>query len=72
MVAKDSKESEDRPSAITGMSRKEFLETVIKRATIAGAVIAAPKVVDKFLVPPAYAAVSLTTPIHSPHPHDPG
>lgn len=42
------------------VTRKEFLTTLVKRATIAGALLAAPKVVDKFLVPPAYARTSTT------------
>jgi len=40
------------------VSRKEFLTTLVRRATLAGAILAAPKVVDKFLVPPAYALTS--------------
>ena len=42
------------------VSRKEFLETLVRRATIAGALLAAPKVLDKFLVPPVYALNSTT------------
>jgi hypothetical protein len=37
------------------LNRKQFLALVIKRAGLAGAILAAPKVVDSFLVPPAYA-----------------
>jgi hypothetical protein len=40
------------------LSREEFLKLVVKRAAIAGTIIAAPKVVDKFLVPPAHAVTS--------------
>lgn len=40
------------------VSRKEFLTTLVRRATLAGAILAAPKVVDKFLVPPALAVTS--------------
>jgi hypothetical protein len=40
------------------VSRKEFLTTLVRRAALAGALLAAPKVVDKFLVPPAYAVTS--------------
>ena len=49
-------------SSVKGLTRKDFLALVLKRATIAGVIVAAPKVVDKFLVPPVYAAASLTTP----------
>ena len=51
----------DKDSAVPNMTRKEFLALVVKRATIAGAIVAAPQIADKFLVPPAYAAVSRTT-----------
>jgi hypothetical protein len=40
------------------VSRKEFLTTLVRRATLAGAILAAPKVIDKFLVPPAMAVTS--------------
>ncbi len=66
------KEFADKESAVSGMTRKEFLQKVVKRAAIAGAVVAAPKVVDKFLVPPVYAKVSLTTPPGPGVKHDPG
>ncbi|MGH9548217.1 MAG: hypothetical protein ACRD3W_02535 [Terriglobales bacterium] len=54
------REPHDRQACDARVSRKEFLTTLIKRATLAGALLAAPKVVDKFLVPPAYAATSTT------------
>jgi hypothetical protein len=41
-----------------GLSRKGFIELVLKRALGAGVVLAAPKIVDKFLIPPAYATIS--------------
>ncbi len=40
------------------MSRKEFLGNVLKKAALAGTIVAAPKVLDKFLVPPVYALSS--------------
>jgi hypothetical protein len=49
---------ENRPSCEEGLSRKEFIALVVKRAAIAGAVVAAPKVLDKFLVPPVEALTS--------------
>ena len=42
------------------VSRKEFLTTLVRRASLAGALLAAPKIVDKFLIPPAYALTSTT------------
>jgi hypothetical protein len=39
-------------------TRKEFLDRILKRTLLVGAVLSAPKVVDKFLVPPAYAMPS--------------
>ncbi|GEM_PF-2056636 len=50
--------SSDEPSCDSHLSRKEFLRTVIRRAAVAGAILAAPRVVDKFLVPPVYAGGS--------------
>jgi len=43
------------------LRRKEFLALVLKRATLAGVVLAAPRVVDKFLVPPAKAMMVTTS-----------
>jgi len=40
------------------ISRKEFLATLVKRAAVAGTLVAAPKILDHFLVPPAYARSS--------------
>ena len=50
----------DAQSCDGRVSRKEFLTTVIRRASIAGALLAAPQVIDKFLIPPAYAVTSTT------------
>jgi hypothetical protein len=47
------------------LSRKEFVALVLKRAAIAGAVIAAPKVVDKFMVQPANAFAVTSTRGHT-------
>jgi len=38
------------------MSRKEFVALVLKRGAITGAILAAPRVLDKFLVAPGLAA----------------
>jgi hypothetical protein len=63
------KPDESQASSVQGMSRKEFLTTVVKGAAVAGVIVAAPKVVDKFLVPPVYAANSTTA---GPPTHDVG
>jgi hypothetical protein len=49
-----------RPSCDSTMSRQEFIEKVIKRAALIGIVIAAPKIIDRFLVPPAFATLMST------------
>ncbi len=46
------------PSSDKSISRKEFVRLVLKRGAIAGAVVAAPRIIDKFLVPPVYAGTS--------------
>jgi hypothetical protein len=51
-------QAEKTSSCEPGLTRKEFIAMVVKRGAIAGAIIAAPKVVDKFLVPPAHAMTS--------------
>jgi hypothetical protein len=49
-----------------GLSRKEFMAMVLRRAVVAGAVLSAPKVVDKFLMPPAKAMmVTTSTRLHT-------
>jgi hypothetical protein len=39
-------------------TRVEFIRRVVKGAALTGGVLASPKIIDKFLVPPAYAATS--------------
>ena len=48
-------------SSDPSLSRQQFLQMVLKRAGLVGAVLIAPKVVDSFLVPPAYAMCSGST-----------
>lgn len=48
----------DSPSSDKSISRKEFVRLVLKRGAIAGAIVAAPKIIDKFLVPPVHAGTS--------------
>ncbi|MBX9879528.1 MAG: hypothetical protein K2Y22_13790 [Candidatus Obscuribacterales bacterium] len=52
------------PASDKSISRKEFVHLVLKRGAIAGAIVAAPKIIDKFLVPPVYAGTST-----QPHGH---
>jgi hypothetical protein len=52
---------EDRPSCEAGLSRKKFVELVLKRAAIAGAVLSAPKIIDKFLVAQPAQAMPTST-----------
>jgi hypothetical protein len=42
------------------LNRKQFLELVVRRAGPVGALLIAPKIVDKFLVPPVSAATMYT------------
>ncbi len=49
-----------RPSCQPDLTRKEFLALVLKRGAIGGAILFAPKILDKFLVPPVEAATMYT------------
>lgn len=40
------------------LTRAEFIARVVKGAALTGGLLAAPKVLDKFLVPPAFAGAS--------------
>jgi hypothetical protein len=40
------------------LSRQEFIAAVLKKAVLAGTIVAAPRVLDKFLIPPVYASGS--------------
>lgn len=40
------------------LTRAEFIARVLKGAALTGGLLAAPKVLDKFLVPPAFAGAS--------------
>lgn len=50
--------SQDTESCTTGMTRKQFLALVTKRAAMAGVLLITAAIADRFLVPPAYAAQS--------------
>lgn len=60
-MAPGNEDSDNRASTVAGLTRKEFLTLVVQRAAIAGTVLVAPKIIDKFLVPPVYAANSANT-----------
>lgn len=40
------------------LTRAEFITRVVKGAALTGGLLAAPKILDKFLVPPAFAGAS--------------
>lgn len=48
-------DSERDPAKSEQTTRREFIEKVVKRAAIVGGLLAAPQVLDKFLVPKAWA-----------------
>ena len=54
-------ESDLEPSCAPGLSRKEFLAAVVKKASLVGALTAAPMMIDTFLVPSAEANPSDVT-----------
>jgi len=57
--AQDNTAKDDRsPASDKTLSRKEFVRLVLKRGAIAGTLLAAPKILDKFLVPPVSATAS--------------
>lgn len=49
-------------SADASLTRKEFIKKVVTGAAVTGGALAAPAVLDKFLVPRAYAATSINAP----------
>lgn len=49
---------DDVSAADPSLTRKQFLERVVKGAALTGGALAAPRILDKFLVPPAYAQTS--------------
>lgn len=54
------------PACDESLSRKEFLTKLVQKAAVAGSLVAAPKIIDKFLVPPALA-VNSTQHFHDSH-----
>ncbi len=53
----DVKDAENT-SCAPSLSRKQFIQKVVKGAALTGAVIAAPKVLDKFILPAVAAGLS--------------
>ncbi len=43
------------------MPRGEFISLILKRAALTGAVLSAPRILDKFLIPPVWAYGSSCT-----------
>lgn len=58
--SKPENSSAERQSSDPGISRKDFIRRVLKRGALAGALLAAPRIVDRFVVPPAKAATIYT------------
>ncbi len=54
----DIKNCGSEPSSDQSLTRQEFLAKVIKGAALTGGLLAAPQVLDKFLVPKVYASSS--------------
>jgi len=52
----NARSEEPNVSCDPNLTRKEFVALVLKRGAIAGAILAAPRVLDKFLVAPGLAA----------------
>ncbi len=71
MLDKSRQETDvNKPACDATLSRKDFLTKLVQRAAVAGSLIAAPKIIDKFLVPPAQALNSTTTVHDTAGPHD--
>ncbi len=54
-------ESSQNNSCEPSLSRAEFIARIVKGAALTGGVLAAPKILDKFLVPPAFAGASASS-----------
>ncbi len=48
----------DIPSAEKSLTRQQFIQKIAKGAAVTGGLIAAPAILDKFLIPKVYAASS--------------
>jgi hypothetical protein len=57
----DGSSKETASSCDVSLSRAEFIAKILKRGAIAGAILAAPAVIDRFVVPPAVAAGTMST-----------
>lgn len=58
MLDETQKGAASEGSCDSKLTRKEFLGSIIRRAALAGALVAAPKIIDTFLIPPAEARTS--------------
>lgn len=52
----ETNESKSAQSSVPALARKEFVKLTLKRGAIAGAILAAPAIIDKFMIPPVHAA----------------
>jgi len=52
---------ESQPSCDPALSRSQFLALLVKKAVLAGTLLAAPVIADAFMAPPAQAAPSGAT-----------
>lgn len=57
-MSEETKITIDQTSADPSLSRKEFIQKAVKGATLAAGAVVAPQIIDKFLVPKAYAQTS--------------
>jgi len=54
----DDLKNAESDSCASSLTRKEFIQKIVKGAALTGAVIAAPKVLDKFILPAVAAGLS--------------
>ncbi len=57
------KQEEEPPveSCVQGMTRKEFLRTLVKKSLAAGALFAAISALEQYDIPPAYGVTAVGT-----------
>jgi hypothetical protein len=53
-----SEDSGSTPSSESGVTREEFIRKIVKGAALTGGLMASARVLDRFLVPRAYASAS--------------
>ncbi|PWU02472.1 MAG: hypothetical protein C5B53_01590 [Candidatus Melainabacteria bacterium] len=60
MLENDSSKSTDSPSCVVGMSRKQFVTRLLKRAAIGGAILALATEINRYMLPPSHASATGT------------